>query len=283
MAGRPPIPHVDGVEHRDVLVDGIRVHVAEAGDGPPLVLQHGFPQHWWEWRHQIGPLAERYRVICPDLRGFGWSEAPPDEDYTKERLADDLLALLGAMGVDRFRYVGHDWGGWIGFLLGIHHSEAVERMVIAGVPHPWLPPNPRRAALLWYQGPIAGPTPRPLKAGFFEQILRRGYTGFSEEEVETFMAPLRQPAQVRAATLLYRQFLVREMPSIIRGRFDESTLDVPTLLLYGRQDMLFDEDLVTSYQDNAPRAEHVVIDEAGHFVADEAPDAVLERVRDFMS
>src|SRR4051812_3665843 len=69
------MPHVAGVEHSFHEVDGVRLQVAQAGDGPPLVLLHGWPQHWWSWRHLIGPLAERYRVICPDIRGMGWSDA----------------------------------------------------------------------------------------------------------------------------------------------------------------------------------------------------------------
>lgn len=75
-----PMPELDGVEHRFVDIDGgVVIHVAEAGpaDGPPIMLVHGFPQHWWEWRHVIGPMAaDGYRVLCPDLRGAGWSSAP---------------------------------------------------------------------------------------------------------------------------------------------------------------------------------------------------------------
>ena len=87
-----PLPELPGVEHRFVDAGGLRVHVAEAGSGDPLVLQHGWPQHWLAWSKLIPALAEDYRVICPDLRGLGWSDAPP-EGYEKEQLASDLLAL----------------------------------------------------------------------------------------------------------------------------------------------------------------------------------------------
>ena len=101
------MPHVDGVEHRFVDVNGLRMHVAEAGEGEPLVMLHGWPQHWYEWRHLIGPLSETRRVICPDLRGLGWTDAPPG-GYEKENLASDVLALLDELGVDRFDLMGHD-------------------------------------------------------------------------------------------------------------------------------------------------------------------------------
>lgn len=88
------------------------MHVALAGpdDGPPLLLVHGWPQHWWEWRHVIPALAERFRVIAPDLRGFGWSEVPAG-GYEKEQLASDMLALLDTLGIERVSWIGHDWGG----------------------------------------------------------------------------------------------------------------------------------------------------------------------------
>src|SRR5919106_1697015 len=83
LAGMPEVP---GVEHRFVEANGLRMHVAEAGDGDPVVMLHGWPQHWYEWRHLIPPLAAQYRVICPDLRGLGWTDAPP-RGYEKENLA----------------------------------------------------------------------------------------------------------------------------------------------------------------------------------------------------
>src|SRR5581483_8160583 len=85
----PELPSLPGVAHRHVAVRGVRIHVAEAGEGEPLVLQHGWPQAWWRWRKMIPPLAERYRVIVPDLRGHGWSEEPRT-GYEKESLAQDL-------------------------------------------------------------------------------------------------------------------------------------------------------------------------------------------------
>src|SRR5436190_9552853 len=113
------MPQVDGVTHRFVEVraeDGpLSVHVAEAGEGPPLLLLHGWPQHWWCFRHLIPQLSERFRVIAPDLRGLGWSDAPP-EGYEKRQLAGDILELLDHEGLARVSVMGHDWGGFVAFL-----------------------------------------------------------------------------------------------------------------------------------------------------------------------
>jgi hypothetical protein len=106
----PPLPQLPGVRHaHHELPTGVRLHVAESGDpGAPAVLAvHGWPQHWWAWRGVIPALAASHRVICPDLRGFGWSGQPEDGDFAKERLADDMLALLDVLGIERAGYLGH--------------------------------------------------------------------------------------------------------------------------------------------------------------------------------
>ncbi|HYJ20397.1 MAG TPA: alpha/beta fold hydrolase, partial [Solirubrobacterales bacterium] len=116
----PELPPVDGVSHRTVRARGLDFHVAEAGSGDDVVLcLHGWPQHWYEWRHLMPALADRHRVLALDLRGFGWSEAPP-KGYEKENLASDVLAVLDQLGIERVKLVGHDWGGWVGFLLCLH-------------------------------------------------------------------------------------------------------------------------------------------------------------------
>src|SRR4051794_7904395 len=97
------LPHVDGVEHHYATVNGIKLHYAEAGSGDPVVLEHGWPQHWWMWRDFIGPLAERFRVIVPDLRGHGWSDKP-DDGYPKASLLANGPPRLDSPGT----------GGWAG-------------------------------------------------------------------------------------------------------------------------------------------------------------------------
>ena len=97
------IPHVAGVDHEFVDAGGLRTHVATAGEGPPVVLLHGWPQHWYEWRDVIPRLAPHARVICPDLRGFGWTEVP-ERGYEKDQLKRDVLALLDALGSSASRW-----------------------------------------------------------------------------------------------------------------------------------------------------------------------------------
>jgi pimeloyl-ACP methyl ester carboxylesterase len=271
-----------------VLVRGLRLHVALAGpeDGSPVVLQHGWPQHWWSWRHLIGPLAEAgHRVIVPDLRGFGWSEHPADEDFRKETLVDDLFGLCAELGHMRFAYVGHDWGAWIGWLACLRPASPVERALVLSVRPPFPPPGgPDLASLpqlakLWYQVVLGSPLPAPAKLAFIQQVFAQGSSRpWTPGELDSYLATLRQPAQTRATTLLYRQFLVRDLPGVIGGRYGDGHLPMPVRFLTGRDDPLFDEDSLEAARPYADDYEGEALDGVAHFVPEEAPEIVLERV-----
>ena len=146
--------------HRTIEVGAITMHVAEAGSGPPVLLLHGWPQHWYAWRKVVPGLATDHHVICPDLRGFGWSDAPPGR-YDKATLAQDIIGLLDAMKLERVDLVAHDWGAWIGFIMCLERPERFDHYLALNMYTPWPePPSPRAVAVtarLWYQLLIATP------------------------------------------------------------------------------------------------------------------------------
>jgi epoxide hydrolase 4 len=113
----------DQLRHATVSTNGIRLHVVESGpeDGPPVVLLHGFPEFWYGWRHQIGPLAEAgFRVLAPDQRGYAGSEKPQQVSaYALDTLADDAAGLIGSTGRPRATVVGHDWGGIVAWWISL--------------------------------------------------------------------------------------------------------------------------------------------------------------------
>jgi pimeloyl-ACP methyl ester carboxylesterase len=285
----PDLPTVDGVEHRFIDADGLGVHFAEAGDGPPVLLLHGWPQHWFMWREVIARLAPTFRVIAPDLRGFGWTEAP-GHGYDAETFADDQIALLDALEIESANVIGHDWGGWTAFLLGIDHPERIERMVVCNAPHPWPKPEPRLALEVWrswYAAALAAPVlgPRLLQGGgIVEAVLRRGNRNrpFSEKEVAIYVDSFRDADRARAASGLYRYYL-RAFADGVRGRFRSRRLDVPTLLLFGLHDLYISEKGLPGYEQNAPEMEVEVVDDAGHFLVDEKPELVARRALAFLS
>ncbi|XP_029118780.1 epoxide hydrolase 2 isoform X3 [Elaeis guineensis] len=125
-----------GISHRTVEVNGIRMHVAEKGEGPPVLLLHGFPELWYTWRHQIAGLAARgYRAIAPDLRGYGDTDAPPDvASYTVFHLVGDLVALLDTLALSQVFVVGHDWGAFVAWHLCMLRPDRVKALVNLSVP-----------------------------------------------------------------------------------------------------------------------------------------------------
>lgn len=122
--------------HRTVQLDGLTVHYVEAGEGPLVLLLHGFPYTWFEWRHQIGPLAAAgYRVVAPDIRGFGQSTRPARiEDYTLLHCAGDAAGLIRALGADRAVVVGHDLGAWVAATTARMRPDLVRALALISTP-----------------------------------------------------------------------------------------------------------------------------------------------------
>jgi pimeloyl-ACP methyl ester carboxylesterase len=285
------MPHAEGVEHRFVEANGIRMHVAEAGspDAPAVLLLHGWPQHWYMWRRVMKDLAEDYRLLAPDLRGFGWTEAP-GHGYDGETFAADQVALLDGLELDRAHVVGHDWGGWTAVLLGILHADRVDRMVVCNAPHPWPRLSPRLAMEAWrswYTWVIAIPgLGRRVLTN--EWISRRYIRGgrmdipFSDAEAEMYAESFRERERAQAVVELYRYYQ-RTVWDTIRGRWRGRRLPAPTLMLFGARDVSLSTKLLPGYQPYADDMQLDIVSDAGHFIVDEKPELVIGRTREWLS
>ncbi|MFZ1996754.1 MAG: alpha/beta hydrolase [Solirubrobacteraceae bacterium] len=286
----PVLPTLKGVTHRDVNVNGVRLHVAGAGAGPPLLLLHGWPQHWWCWRRVIPSLASEYRIIAPDLRGFGWSQAPSGS-YAKSTFASDVVGLLDAEGVDHVRLVGHDWGGYAAFLLALEHPDRVERLLALDIPPPWPSrglPRPRHLALpllASYQLALATPGlgARLLTGGpHAVRAMIRGGSGprasWTDADLDVYANVLRDPARAAASSACYRTFLTRELPAAALRGDRSRDLRVPSLLAMGEHSAIR---RVLDPQPG-PNLRVQTIRGAGHFLPEEAPDEVTALVRSWM-
>ena len=290
MAECPSPPSWPGVAHDFVQAGDLRVHVAEAGvpDGPPIVLLHGWPQHFWCWRRVAPLLQAEHRVIMPDLRGHGWSDAPPGA-YDKEQFATDLLALLDTLGLEQVRLVGHDWGGWAGFLACLRAPERFSGYLALNTGHPWPPSSPRgliHAWRFWYAAvmasPVLGPAVLERAPGLMRRGLRRDTVQpgvFSDADLAIFTDRLALPDHARASQHVYRTFLTREVPAVMRGRYAGQRLTVPGRMLYGTSDSVVQPSMLEGLADHADDfvVEHV--DGAGHFIAEELPQIVADRAR----
>jgi pimeloyl-ACP methyl ester carboxylesterase len=134
------------IEHRTEKLSQLTLHVACSGDGDPVVLLHGWPQTWHEWRKVIPLLAPHHRLFMPDLPGLGDSTPSPD-GYAKQRLAAHLLELADRLGIERFHLVGHDWGGPTAFAVASAAPDRIRTLTLLDVTGPRASaPTSRRAA-----------------------------------------------------------------------------------------------------------------------------------------
>lgn len=272
------------MRHRFLEVNGNRLHVAEAGEtsSPPLLLLHGFPQHWYMWRGLLGPLARTRHVIALDLRGSGWSDAPRSRYSTAERVSD-VLGVLDALGIERVDLVGHDWGGWLGFRIAIDHPQRVARLAVISMVHPWvmqrhLLPNLWR---WWTTALVEVP-------GLGDWMLRRrpGVTGWllarDSARPEVWTPSLRriytdraaEPARAAAARRLHDQLILGDIPRMLAGRDRHRVLEAPTLIVGGENDALLPPAVLTPPARSAERIRVRTV-EGGHFLVDENPDELL--------
>ena len=205
MADAPVIRH----EHADL--GEVRLHYAMAGEGPAVVLLHGWPQTWFMWRGIIPGLAARYRVIAPDLRGLGDSSRPAG-GYDKKTLAQDVWRLTHeVLGEERLFVVGHDWGGPVAFALAAQQRAAVRRVAIFDVPVPG-DGTPVMFSNRWHHGlHWEKDFPEELTAGREDVYLRFFYRTWGgrpdtigEEAQLEYIRAYRQPGAMRAGFELYR-------------------------------------------------------------------------------
>ena len=287
---RHDLPEVPGVRHGLVDVDGVRIHVAEAGEGPPLVLQHGWPEHWYAWRDVIPELARTRRVIAPDLRGLGWSEAPPGR-YEQETFASDLIGVLDALELDEVDLVGHDWGGFAGFLACLHRPERFRRFLALGIIHPWPQPDPAglvtRLPSISYQFVLAAPLVGELVLTASTIPIERALSRSSArpidpDAVQSYATRLQQRARAAATSALYRSFLIRTLPGLLQGRYAGHRLTVPTRLVVGAEDPVVRLNGLGGWEEHADAMETFELAGVGHWIADEAPDELLEQIRGFL-
>jgi pimeloyl-ACP methyl ester carboxylesterase len=282
------MPQIEGVDHRFIRAGEMDFHVALAGEGDPVLLLHGWPQHWYAWRLVIPRLAERYRVVAMDLRGFGWSDIAWT-GFEKEGMADDVARVLSALEIERARVVGHDWGGWIGYLLAFRRPELVRQLVALSSPPPWVRPTPGNLlalARLHHMVSIAAPFLGP-KLVSTPRYVRKKVSGWAadggliDKDVRRIYArDLQASTRARAATLLHRTFLVRELLPVLAGRYRRQQLEVPTLVMHGSADPVLSSRLFRA-PDGAGHVRVEAMDGAGHLLPEERPEEVSGAILEF--
>jgi len=280
---------VPGVRHRTEDVCGIRLHWAEVGEGPAVVLLHGFPDFWRGWRRQMPELAARgFRAVAADLRGYHLSGRPRGvAAYAMRHLVADVVGLIERLGERRVHLAGHDWGGVIAWYVAMHHPERVNRLVIANAPHP---------AAFRRELRRGGQLLRSWYAGFFqlpwlpEWALRRDHCAavarifrrsperpgaFSDEDVAAYRASAAAPGALAAMLAYYRAALRHPTPPV-------RPVDAPTLLIWGERDRALSPRLTEGLERWVPDLRVARLPGAGHWVMADEPGRVSRLMTDFL-
>ena len=281
-----------GLRHRFVEANGVRFHLVEAGSGPLVLLLHGFPEFWFGWRSQIPALAERFRVVAPDLRGYNLS-GKPASGYDFETLAGDVPGLIRALGAERAHVVAHDWGGMLGWGAAMLHPEAVDRLAILNAPHPGaylreLRRNPRQWLRSWYIGlfQVRGLAEWALTRGRGQGVADLLLSSTVEPEcfwpgnLPPYRRAILRPGAARA-TLAYYRALVATPPSRVQALI--RPIRASTMLIWGMQDPALVPELATGLEAWVPDLRVERIAEAGHWVQHERPDLVNRLLLEHLS
>ena len=281
------------VKHNYADLEDVMLHYVTAGKGPPVVLLHGWPQTWWEWRHQIPVLAEKYSVITPDMRGLGDSSRPIS-GYDKKTISDDIWRVVNSeLGHESFYLVGHDWGGPTAYALAAAHPEAVKRLVIIDVPIPGCGGDFSQGGRRWHhQFHMTLDLPEALTAGREDIYLSWFYRTFAyrpdaidQTDLKEYVRTYSQPGAMRAGFNLYRaavQDVEDNQANIARQK-----LAMPVLTISGGKSYPHARGRISETEDSLKRvATNVrgeIASESGHFVPEEAPDFLNERLLSFFA
>jgi len=286
-------PNDARVAHHYADVGDVLLHYVTAGDGFPVVMIHGYPQTWWEWRHQIPVLAEKYSVITPDMRGLGDSSRPIS-GYDKKTISDDIWRVVNSeLGHESFYLVGHDWGGPTAYALAAAHPEAVKRLVIIDVPIPGCGGDFSQGGRRWHhQFHMTLDLPEALTAGREDIYLSWFYRTFAyrpdaidQTDLKEYVRTYSQPGAMRAGFNLYRaaaQDVEDNQANIARQK-----LAMPVLTISGGKSYPHARGRISETEDSLKRvATNVrgeIASESGHFVPEEAPDFLNERLLSFFA
>lgn len=284
--GRAPHepPQIEGVRRSRVQARGVDFHVTESGpaDGVPVLALHGWPEHHYEWRDLLASPPESLRIIAPDLPGYGWS-GPAPHRWQKEQVASDVLALLDQLGLRRVVLVGHDWGGYVGYLLALRQPERFSAYLATNIAHPWQRLSATMPHLwrFYYQPPIALFGERLQRDTEFVYTALRGSlfdsSRVSRADVRWFSERFRDPICARAGRDTYRTFLLQELPAAAR-RPETRRLRVPTRALFAVGDRALHWSMASASTARADDYELELVADSGHFIVDELPETVRSRV-----
>jgi pimeloyl-ACP methyl ester carboxylesterase len=285
---------IPNLEHIFLPTNGIRLHVAQSGSryGPLVILLHGFPEFWYSWRRQIQPLADAgFRVWVPDQRGYNLSDKPGGiSAYRLDELANDVVGLIDAAGVDQCFLAGHDWGAAVAWWVALKYPERLHKLAIMNVPHPavmmhYLRSNLAQLRRSWYMFFFQIPflTEAILRNNDCELLVRTLLTGskpgsFNQQDLDKYRQSWWRRDAIKSMLGWYRAAV--QMPPDLSN---DLRVSVPTLMLWGAQDSALGREMAQPSLDLCDEGKLVFFESSSHWVQHDASEAVNKHLVEFFT
>lgn len=277
--------------HGRIGTNGIQLHYVTQGEGPLMVMLHGFPEFWYSWRHQIPEFAQDHRVVALDLRGYNDSDRPEEESaYVKSELIQDVQGVIEGLGYEHCILVGHDWGGAIAWNFAYAYPQQVEKLIVLNMPHPakfieglrtWQQLL-RSGYIFFFQIPFLPEFLLQLSLHQFLDQALRGMTidksTFSDRDIDLYTQAMAKPGALTAALNYYRSAAKEASPSAQWG-----ILQVPTLMIWGEEDQALGKELTEGTEAYVEDLRIRYIPNCSHWVQQERPQEVNSYMREFLT
>jgi pimeloyl-ACP methyl ester carboxylesterase len=267
--------------HHTATVNGIQMHYVMGGQGDPVVLVHGWPQTWYEWRHVMPALAINYTVIAPDLRGLGES-SKPISGYDGKTTAEDIYQLVTKLGFNDIFLVGHDFGVQVAYSYAAAHPNEIKRLVILDVPVAGIGPGGNITGLWWAQFHNVRDIPEMLVAGHEREYLTWFYryscnpAAITEEDIDEYVSHYSSPGGMRAGFEYYRA-----LSDDIKQNKEYSMVKLPMPVLVLGGECSFGDAALDSMRLLATDVRGSVIPNTGHWIPEERPEFLADQLFKF--
>ncbi len=277
--------------HEYINTNGIKLHYVTQGEGPLMLMLHGFPEFWYSWRHQIPEFAKDFKVVALDLRGYNDSDKPAEQSaYVMAEFIKDVEGVVRGLGYDKCVLVGHDWGGAIAWNFAYAHPEMVERLIILNLPHPAkfaeglrTPQQLLRSSyIFFFQLPwlpemmLKSADYQPIETAFKSMAVDK--SAFTQENLQAYKDAVAKPGAMTAMLNYYRNAFEQ---GILRQ--DWRVLEVPTLMIWGENDTALGKELTYGTEAYVRNFQINYIPNCSHWVQQEQPQLVNHYMREFLT
>lgn len=277
-------------KHDYITTNGVKLHYVTQGEGPLMLMLHGFPEFWYSWRHQIPEFAQYFKVVAVDLRGYNDSDKPKEQSaYVMDEFIKDIEGLIKGLGYDKCILVGHDWGGAIAWCFTDAHPKMVEKLIALNIPHPAkfgqglrTPQQLFRSSYMFlFQLPWL---PEALIQSADYQAIETAFKGmavnksaFTQADIDAYKDAAAKRGALTAMLNYYRNIFQQR---IFKPSW--SILEVPTLMIWGENDTALGKELTYGTEAYVRNLQIRYIPNCSHWVQQERPELVNQYMREFL-